>query len=221
LDGTGLGMSLHHQHLGELFEVRCLHIPVTDCTSFEGLLTFANETLMLECGGATSRPIYLVGECLGGCLALALAAHNPDIDLTLVLVNPATCFSRSHLQPWFPLMDSLSDDLSSILPFKATSILGDLVCMSLVNNGWSPPSVQRTLAKLIPRESLLWKFRMLRSAELYANARLHAVKCNVLLITRVNSISSSGLKRQSLFEWQLSSMPLSYLLVLWGKMILQ
>lgn len=183
IDGTGLGLSLHHQQLGALFEVRCLHIPVMDRTSFEGLLRFVKEAIMLEYRGANSRPIYLVGECLGACLALAVAAHNPDIDLTLVLVNPGTCFSRSQLQPWFPIMDSLSNELSSILPFKATDILGDLVCASLANRGWSPQSEQRTLATLIPRESLLWKFRMLRSAELYANARLHAIKAHVLLVT--------------------------------------
>lgn len=34
------------------------------------------------------QPIYLIGESLGGCLALAVAACNPDIDLVLVLVNP-------------------------------------------------------------------------------------------------------------------------------------
>jgi len=34
------------------------------------------------------RPIYIVGESLGGCLALAVAEHNPDIDLLLILANP-------------------------------------------------------------------------------------------------------------------------------------
>lgn len=35
-----------------------------------------------------SRPIYLAGESLGACLALAVAARNPDVDLVLVLANP-------------------------------------------------------------------------------------------------------------------------------------
>ena len=35
-----------------------------------------------------NKPIYLVGESLGGCLALAVAARNPDIDLALILANP-------------------------------------------------------------------------------------------------------------------------------------
>lgn len=38
-----------------------------------------------------SRPIYLVGDSFGGCVALAVAARNPAIDLVLVLVNPGQC----------------------------------------------------------------------------------------------------------------------------------
>lgn len=162
IDGTGLGMALQHKSLGELFEVRCLHIPSMNRTSFEGLLTFVEETLKWEFSRAPSRPIYLVGESLGGCLALALAANNPDLDLVLVLVNPATCFSKSPLRPWFSLMDILTEEFYSIIPFTQEAF-------------W-------TLAKTISRESLLWKLRMLQSAELYTNPRLHAVKHNVLLI---------------------------------------
>lgn len=162
IDGTGLGMASHHQSLGELFEVRCLHIPSMDRTSFEGLLTFVEGTLKLEFRRAPARPIYLVGESLGGCLALALSANNPDIDLVLVLVNPATCFSKSPLRPWFSLMEFLTEEFYSIIPFTQEAL-------------W-------TLAKTIPRESLLWKLRMLQSAELYTNPLLQAVKHNVLLI---------------------------------------
>lgn len=35
-----------------------------------------------------NRPIYLVGDSFGGCLALSVAASNPMIDLVLILVNP-------------------------------------------------------------------------------------------------------------------------------------
>ena len=35
-----------------------------------------------------NRPIYLVGESLGACIALAVAAHVPDVDLVLILANP-------------------------------------------------------------------------------------------------------------------------------------
>jgi len=33
-------------------------------------------------------PIYLLGESLGECLALAVAALNLDIDFVLILANP-------------------------------------------------------------------------------------------------------------------------------------
>lgn len=35
-----------------------------------------------------NRPIYIVGESIGACLALDVAASNPDIDLILILANP-------------------------------------------------------------------------------------------------------------------------------------
>ncbi|KAI3838394.1 hypothetical protein MKX03_000638, partial [Papaver bracteatum] len=35
LDGVGLGLIMHHQRLGKMFDVWCLHIPVMDRTPFE------------------------------------------------------------------------------------------------------------------------------------------------------------------------------------------
>ncbi|KAK8661321.1 hypothetical protein V6N13_052215 [Hibiscus sabdariffa] len=63
LDGVGMGLILHHKPLGKVFEVQCLHIPVHDRTPFEG-------------------------DSIGGCLALAVAARNPSVDLVMILVNP-------------------------------------------------------------------------------------------------------------------------------------
>jgi len=53
-----------------------------------GLVKLVERTVRLENHRSPSKPIYLVGESLGACLALAVAARNPDIDLVLVLVNP-------------------------------------------------------------------------------------------------------------------------------------
>jgi alpha-beta hydrolase superfamily lysophospholipase len=46
------------------------------------------EAVRLEHALSPKKPIYLVGDSLGGCLALAVAARNPTIDLVLILVNP-------------------------------------------------------------------------------------------------------------------------------------
>lgn len=52
------------------------------------LVKFVGETVRLEHVSSPNKPIYLVGDSFGGCLALAVAAHNPTIDLVVVLANP-------------------------------------------------------------------------------------------------------------------------------------
>lgn len=53
-----------------------------------GLLQIVEQSIKYEHELSPSKPIYIVGDSFGGCLALAVAARNPQIDLVLVLVNP-------------------------------------------------------------------------------------------------------------------------------------
>lgn len=53
-----------------------------------GLVKLVENSVKYEHAISPNKPIYIVGDSLGGCLALALAARNPSIDLVLVLVNP-------------------------------------------------------------------------------------------------------------------------------------
>ncbi|KAL7232847.1 hypothetical protein ACSBR2_010789 [Camellia fascicularis] len=99
IDGLGLGLIMHHRRLGEIFDIWCLHIPIMDRTPFTDLVKLVEGTVRSEHNRSPNRPIYLVGESLGGCLALVVATHNPDIDFVLILSNPATCFNKSQLQP--------------------------------------------------------------------------------------------------------------------------
>lgn len=43
-----------------------------------------------------NKPIYIVGDSLGACLALAVAARNPELDLVLILANPGEMLIRSN-----------------------------------------------------------------------------------------------------------------------------
>ncbi|KOM38359.1 hypothetical protein LR48_Vigan03g174100 [Vigna angularis] len=52
------------------------------------LVKIVEVTVRSEYQRSRNRPIYLVGESLGSCLALAVAALNPDIDFVLILANP-------------------------------------------------------------------------------------------------------------------------------------
>ncbi|XP_068340798.1 phytyl ester synthase 1, chloroplastic-like [Pyrus communis] len=198
LDGTGWGLILHHKALGKAFEVRCLHIPVNDRTPFEGLVKFVVETIRLEHASCPNKPIYLVGDSFGGCLSLAVAAHNPTIDLVLILVNPATSVERSQLQPLFPILEAMPDELHFAVPYLLGFVMGDPTKMAMVNiENRLPPSLKLTqlsrnltdllpylssLADIVPRDTLLWKLKLLKSAAAYANSRLHAVKAEVLVL---------------------------------------
>ncbi|KAL3818652.1 hypothetical protein ACJIZ3_004557 [Penstemon smallii] len=88
IDGSGLGLQLHHKKLGEIFDIWCLHIPFSDRTPLTDLVKLVEAAIMSEHERAPERPIYLVGESLGACLALVVAAQNPQIDLILILANP-------------------------------------------------------------------------------------------------------------------------------------
>ncbi|XP_048134020.1 phytyl ester synthase 1, chloroplastic-like [Rhodamnia argentea] len=198
LDGTGLGLILHHKALGRAFEVRCLHIPVYDKTPFEDLVIFVEKTVKAEYASSPHKPIYLVGDSLGGCLALAVAARNATIDLVVLITNPATSFGRSQLQPLLPLLEAMPDGLHFTVPYLLSFIMGDPVKMATVNiDDMLPPraaleklSVNLTsllprlsgLADIMPKETLLWKLKLLKSAASYANSRLHAVNAEVLLL---------------------------------------
>ena len=52
------------------------------------MVNFVEETVRNQHASSPNKPIYLVGDSFGGCLALAVAARNPVIDLVLVLANP-------------------------------------------------------------------------------------------------------------------------------------
>ncbi|KAH7865461.1 hypothetical protein Vadar_007036 [Vaccinium darrowii] len=216
MDGLGLGLILHHKALGKAFEVRCLHIPVYDRTPFEDLVKFVEETVRFEHVSSPNKPIYLVGDSFGGCLALAVAAHNPTIDLVLILANPATSFGRSQLQPLFPLLEALPDGLHVTVPYLLSSVMGDPVKMAMVNiENTLPPAVALEqlsgnltallprlsgLADIIPKDSLLWKLKLLKSAASYANSRLHAVTAEVLVLAsgKDNMIPSGDEAKQLL-----------------------
>ncbi|CAL5325472.1 unnamed protein product [Camellia sinensis] len=199
IDGLGLGLIMHHRRLGEIFDIWCLHIPIMDRTPFADLVKLVEGTVRSEHNRSPNRPIYLVGESLGGCLALAVAAHNPDIDLELILSNPATCFNKSQLQPLLHLLQIMPKQFLPGLPYTLSSISGIplRIVMAIMEKGlplaqiagglsqgiiaWA--SYISVLADVLPGETLLWKLQMLGSASLYVNAHLGAVKAQTLILS--------------------------------------
>ncbi|KAA0060337.1 acyltransferase-like protein [Cucumis melo var. makuwa] len=196
IDGVGLGLIKHHQRLGKIFDVWCLHIPVRDRTPFTELLKLVEKTVKDEHRRSPKKPIYLAGESLGACLALSVAARNPHIDIILILSNPATSFSKSPLQPVVSLLEFMPESLQVSLPYILNLLKGDASRLSLAGVGdilqrivselsqdlGAVSSNLSVLADILPVETLIWKLNMLKSASADSNSRLHAIKAQTLIL---------------------------------------
>ncbi|EOY02897.1 Esterase/lipase/thioesterase family protein, putative [Theobroma cacao] len=198
IDGTGLGLIMHHHKLGKIFEIWCLHIPVNDRTPFTELVKMVETTVRSESCRSPNRPIYILGESLGACLGLAVAARNPKIDLLLILANPATSFSKSQLQHLMPLLEIIPDQFPLNLPYMLSIMKGDPLKMLMDNvlkRGSLPQTIGglsqdlftmssylHVLTDILPKETLQWKLRMLKTASASTNSCLHAVKAQTLIL---------------------------------------
>ncbi|KAL6556436.1 hypothetical protein OROGR_005724 [Orobanche gracilis] len=200
--GLGMGLILHHKALSKVFEIRCMHIPVYDRTPYEKLVKFVENAVRAQHASSPNKPIYLLGESLGACLALSVAASNPMIDLVLILVNPATSFNRSKLRPLLPFLEAFPENFDTILPYIIGATLGDPIKMANVintRNTSSSPAKQienlilelsslvtgaSSLANILPKQTLIWKLKLLESASAPSNtSRLDSIKHEALVLS--------------------------------------
>ncbi|XP_057803147.1 phytyl ester synthase 1, chloroplastic-like, partial [Salvia miltiorrhiza] len=197
IDGVGMGMVLHHKAMGKVFRVRCMQVPTEDRTPYEELVEFVGEAVEAEHASSPDMPIYLLGDSFGACLALSVAAANPAPDIVLILVNPATSFDRSQLQPLLPFLEIIPEKL---LPCFLAATCGDPIKMASVSNAaktWIPPAkhLQRllhdlsslaagifSLTDILPKQTLQWKLKLLKAGAASSNSRLHAVKNETLIL---------------------------------------
>ncbi|KAG8057348.1 hypothetical protein GUJ93_ZPchr0002g26297 [Zizania palustris] len=202
IDGVGLGLIKHHERLAKMFDMWCLHIPVEDRTSFEGLVEYVERSVKSESQRATDRPVYLVGESVGACIALAVAARNPNIDLVLILVNPGTSFHKSQLQSLSSFLDLIPEPFHLTTPLLLNFLTGNFMKMpsTTIGHGLSLQEAGQALSEIttsvlpsltflldiLPKESLSWKLKMLRTASSFVNSRLHAVKAQTLVLASGN-----------------------------------
>ncbi|KAD6796085.1 hypothetical protein E3N88_06981 [Mikania micrantha] len=185
IGGSGLGLSLHHQRLGQMFDIWCLHIPATDRTPFPELVKVVESTLKSQNYQSSGRPIYLVGQSFGACLALAVAARNPQIDIVLVLANSATSFNGSQLRPLIPVLEAMSKELDAGLGYILNMMTGvnSIVAEEISKVLEAMSSDLPGLNEVSSAETLVWKLRLLDSACSYTNSRLHAVKAQTLILS--------------------------------------
>ncbi|CAN7102099.1 unnamed protein product [Brassica rapa subsp. narinosa] len=202
IDGTGLGLIRHHKKLGEIFDVWCLHIPVRDRTPAKDLVKLIEKTVKSENHSFPKRPIYLVGESIGACLALDVAARNPNIDLALILANPATHVNNFMSQPLSGMLNVLPDGVPTLLEEifgfnqgsdPVTAMLDALtnefyvhqmggVSGGILRDIFAVSTNLPTLSRMFPKDTLLWKLELLKSAVASANSHIHAVRAETLIL---------------------------------------
>ncbi len=100
MDGTGQLLKTQLPGLEKFFDVRCLSIPGDDLTDWTGLVEQTADLIQAERQLGLSRPVYICGESFGGCLALKLAAYSHDLFDRMILINPASSFSRQPIMGW-------------------------------------------------------------------------------------------------------------------------
>lgn len=100
MDGTGELLQTQLEGLEAGFNIRCLSLPPDDLTDWEGLIVQTAQLIQTERQRNRNKLVYLCGESFGGCLALQLAIHKPELFEYLILVNPATSFSSQNWMGW-------------------------------------------------------------------------------------------------------------------------
>ncbi|KFK33603.1 hypothetical protein AALP_AA5G035400 [Arabis alpina] len=203
IDGTGLGLIRHHKKLGEIFDIWCLHIPVRDRTPARDLVKLIERTVKSENYRFPNRPIYLVGEYIGACLALDVAARNPNIDLALILANPATHVNNFMSQPLSGMLNVLPDGIPTLLEeifgFKQgdplTTMLDALtnefsvrrmggVGGGMIRDLFAVSANLPTLSRIFSKDTLLWKLELLESAIASANSHIYSVRAETIILLR-------------------------------------
>jgi pimeloyl-ACP methyl ester carboxylesterase len=157
MDGTGELLWPQLPGLRTIFDIRCLSIPSDDLTGWDGLVEQVAHLIEREQKRILSRPIYLCGESFGGCLALKLAAHFPQLCDRLILVNPASSVSR---QPWMSWGASVTQWLpDSLYRLSTLGLLPFLIAPQRVCR----PSRQALLAAMqsVTPESAAWRLSLL------------------------------------------------------------
>lgn len=100
MDGTGRLLRTQTAGLAPAFDVRCLAIPPDDLTNWQVLTESVVALIEAELQQSPDRPVYLCGESFGGCLAMRVALHAPQLFDRIILVNPASSFRRKPLIAW-------------------------------------------------------------------------------------------------------------------------
>ncbi len=157
MDGTGQLLNTQLPQLAADFDIRCLSIPPDDLTGWDSLVEQVAGLIEAEQQPSAPRTIYVCGESFGGCLALKLAAWFPQWCDRLILVNPASSFSRQSWMQWGASLTQWLPD--SLYRLSTLGLMPFLIDPERV----SRPNRQALLAAMqsVTSESAAWRLSLL------------------------------------------------------------
>eukprot|EP00238_Polyblepharides_amylifera_P004376 CAMPEP_0196575412 /NCGR_PEP_ID=MMETSP1081-20130531/4895_1 /TAXON_ID=36882 /ORGANISM="Pyramimonas amylifera, Strain CCMP720" /LENGTH=659 /DNA_ID=CAMNT_0041893709 /DNA_START=209 /DNA_END=2188 /DNA_ORIENTATION=- len=216
IDSTGMTAIQQFPALLKNFDLRSFSVPTEDRTSFSGLVDIVEKFLRQELESSPpSRPVYLMGESFGGVMCLAVAHRCPTLVHRLVIVNPATSFSRSIWPRLGPLLNDLPDNVyNDILPVVLSPLMTDVVSIgqgiadriaeeraqqpeadALTQLGQLVGSLSvvgeklgnvSTLSDILPKPTLSWKFKLIEQGSQYVESKLGSILQRVLVVCGEN-----------------------------------
>lgn len=162
MDGTGKLFHRQAGTLGDFFGIRCLRIPSDDTSDWQKLTQKTIDLIKQELKQQNLSSIYLCGESFGGCLAINIALNAPELVEKLILVNPASSFSKRpwlglgvHLNRWLPDFVYQNSTLG-FLPF-----LGSLDRIKTEDSQALLKAMQS-----LPKEIVSWRISLLRDFQI-------------------------------------------------------
>jgi pimeloyl-ACP methyl ester carboxylesterase len=183
MDGTGLLLHKQIPQLANVFDIRCLNIPLDDRSNWNTLTARTIALIKAELNRNPQRAVYLCGESFGGCLALNIALKAPHLMDRLILVNPASSFKQ---QPWLQWGSFLTQSMPEW--FYPASVLGLLPFLASL--GRISPSDRQALIttmKSVPQQTSAWRLELLQSFTLDTH-RLRQLKKPVLVIAGASDL---------------------------------
>jgi pimeloyl-ACP methyl ester carboxylesterase len=209
MDGTGQLLKTQTEGLEAYFDVRCLAIPPTDLTTWEGLSDQVVALVQQELNQTPDRGVYLCGESFGGCLAMKVVVRSPNLFQRVILINPA--LSLKH-HPWMMLGAQLTRILPD--PLYRLSTLGLLPWLSRLER--ISRDDRRALLQAmqsVPKSTSAWRLALLSQFEVSAAELQQLTQPFLLLGSQRDSLLPSLTElewlRQNLHNARLVVLPYS------------
>ncbi|MDY7022881.1 MAG: alpha/beta hydrolase [Cyanobacteriota bacterium] len=159
MDGTGLLLHTQIPQLSQVFEIRCLSIPLNDRSNWNTLTNRAIALIKAELTSNPERTVYLCGESFGGCLALNIALKAPEIIDRLILVNPASSYKKQLWLQWGPFLTQSTPGW--FYPASVLTILPFLASLGRISLEDRQALIQAM--KSVPQQTSVWRLELLQS----------------------------------------------------------